>query len=250
MARFLKSGRNVLGQCAMIPAPTLTEKNLPDQSGKVFIVTGANTGIGKNLSTILYGANATVYAAGRDPTRVASAVEEMKQAHPQSTGRIEILKLDLADLPSIKGSAEEFLSKEQRLDVLWNNAGVMMPPHGSKTQQGHELQLGTNCLGPYVFTELLKPLLEQTAATAAPNSVRVAWAGSLVIDSNAPNGGARFDEKGNVKVEGNPPTNYGVSKAGNLYLAQQFAKEVEGKGIVSVVSFKVFQRNSEGGMHD
>ena len=111
-----------------------------------------------------------------------------------------------------------------------------MPPHGSKTAQGHELQMGTNCLGAYLFTSHLRPILEKTAASAPANSVRVAWAGSLAIDFGSPPGGVRFDEKGKVKIESNPPTNYGASKAGNLFLAQKFGDEVAGKGIVSVVS--------------
>ena len=236
MSRYIRNGRNMLSQCALIPPPPLTEHNLPDQSDKVFIVTGANTGIGKDLSKILYGRNGTVYAAGRDPSKVQKAIDEIKTAHPQSQGKLEILKLDLADLPSIKGSAQEFLNKEKKLHVIWNNAGVMMPPQGSKTPQGYELQIGTNCLGPYLFTELLKPVLEATAASAPPSSVRVAWAGSLAVDAQSPKGGARFDESGNTIVESNPPSNYGLSKAGNVFLAQQFGKEVEGKGIVSVVS--------------
>ena len=228
--------KNALGQSVMVPKPALTENNLADQTGKIYIVTGANTGIGKDLTGILYSKNATVYAAGRSTEKVAAAIEDLKKAHPKTQGRLEILKLDLADLPSIKGSAQEFMGREKQLHVLWNNAGVMMPPHGSKTQQGHELQMGTNCLGAYTFTQHLKPILESTAQASPPNTVRVAWAGSLAIDFGSPKNGVRFDEKGNAKVEGNPPTNYGASKAGNLFLAQQFAKEVEDKGIVSVVS--------------
>ena len=232
---ILKTGRNLLGQSTLIPKPTLTERNLPDQAGKVFIVTGANTGIGKDLSQILYSKNATVYAASRDVSKCEKAVSDIREAHKESEGRIEILKLDLADLSAIKASAEEFLSKEKRLDVLWNNAGVLLPPHGSKTPTGHELQMGTNCIGHYALTELLKPILQQTAATAPPNSVRVTWAGSIAIDGYSPKGGVRFNEDGGVIVESNPTSNYSVSKVGNLFLAQQFAKEVEGKGIVSVV---------------
>lgn len=235
MARVIKTGGNMIGQSFMIPKPSLTENNLPDQAGKVFIVTGANTGIGKDLSGILYAANGTVYAAGRNVERCEKAAEDIRKAFPQSRGKVEVLKLDLADLSSIKASAEEFHTKEKQLHVLWNNAGVMMPAHGSKTPQGHELQMGTNCLGAYLFTQYLKPILERTAASASANTVRVAWAGSLAIDATSPSGGVRLDGTGNAKVEGNPPMNYGASKVGNLFLAQQFGKEVEGKGIVSVV---------------
>ena len=66
----------------------------------------------------------------------------MKTNFPDSKGELVFLHLDLDDLSTIKKSAEEFLSKEQKLDVLWNNAGVMVPPQGSKTKQGYEMQLG------------------------------------------------------------------------------------------------------------
>lgn len=68
----------------------------------------------------------------------------MKAAYPESKGKAIFLSLDLSDLTTIKSSADEFLAKESRLDVLWLNAGVMVPPQGLKTTQGYELQLGTN----------------------------------------------------------------------------------------------------------
>lgn len=245
MTHLLKTGSSAVSQSILIPKPSLTEANLPDQAGKVYIVTGANTGLGKDLASILYGKNATVYAAGRNVEKCEAAVSDIKKAHSNSSGKIDVLKLDLADLPSIKASADEFLSREKQLHVLWNNAGVMMCPRGSKTPQGYELQMGTNCLGPYLFTEYLRPVLEQTASSSPPNTVRVAWAGSLAIDTNSPDGGVLFDEKGNPKIRGLPPIDYGVSKTGNLFLAQQFAKEVEGKGVVSVVSVAATSRLCE-----
>jgi retinol dehydrogenase 12 len=108
-------------QSFRIPQPTLTEKNLPDQSGRVVIVTGGYTGIGYELSKILYQRNATIYLAGRSPSKAEKAVEKLKKEFPDSKGRLEVLKVDLGDLSTIKGSADEFLGKEQRLDVLVNN---------------------------------------------------------------------------------------------------------------------------------
>ena len=100
--------------------------------------------------------------------------------------------------------------------------------------QSYELQVGTNCLGHFLFTQLLHPVLRQTAATAPANTVRVAWAGSVAIDVYSPNGGVEFDEQGNVKYR-NQKSAYGVSKAGNLFLASEFGKRTRGEGIVSVV---------------
>src|ERR1700760_3566899 len=112
---------------------------------------------------MLYGKNARVYVAARDETKSAAAITRLKACHPSSSGQLFYLPLDLADLPSVKQSAEAFLARESRLDVLFNNAGVMIPPQGSLTKQGYELQLGTNCVGPFLFTRCLEPLLVSTA---------------------------------------------------------------------------------------
>lgn len=106
--------------------------------------------------------------------------------------------------------------------------------------QGHELQVGTNCLGPWLLTHLLTPILKSTAASSPPNSVRVAWAGSLAIDAYAPTGGVTLNEKGEPVVGSNIQSDYGVSKAGNLFLASEFGKRTEGDGIVSVVRYISF----------
>ena len=95
---------------------------------------------------------------------------------------------------------------------------VMTPPKGSQTAQGHELQMGTNVLGHFLFTKLLLPLLEKTAATAPPNSVRVTWAGSLAIDLLSPTGGVSWTPDDVPTTHGYQGTNYGQSKAGNLLI--------------------------------
>jgi len=198
-------------------------------------VTGGYVGVGFELGKLLYQKNGTVYVAGRSPEKASKAIEDIKSAFPGSNGKLEFLQLDLADLTTIKKSAEEFLFKEQRLDVLWNNAGVMMPPIESKTAQGYELQMGTNCLGPYLFTQLLHPILKKTAASAPANSVRVAWAGSLAIDLSSPKGGVEWDASGSPKASTtNKQYNYAVSKLGNLLLASEFARRTGGEGIISV----------------
>lgn len=187
-------------QCFFLPAPTLTEQNLPDQTGRVFIVTGGYAGVGKELAGILYQKNGTVYIAGRSSEKGVAAITAIKEAHPSADGRLEFLHVDLADLSSIKESVSTFTKREQRLDVLTNNAGVMTPPPGSLSEQGHELQMGTNCLGPFLFTSLLTPLLEKTAASSTPGSVRVTWAASLATLA-APTGGVEFESSsGNPKV--------------------------------------------------
>ncbi|KAK0777705.1 short-chain alcohol dehydrogenase [Friedmanniomyces endolithicus] len=209
-------------QCFFIGTPPLTEQNLPDQSGRVLIVTGGYAGCGKALSSILYSKNGTVYLAGRSPSKAEAAVAEIKSQHPTSDGRLEFLHLDLADLPTIKASAQDFLSREQRLDVLTNNAGVMTPPKGSVTAQNYELQMGTNCLGPFLFTQLLTPLLTKTAASQPPGSVRVTWAASLAT-AFSPKGGVTLDpQTGAPKVFGDRHTDYAQTKACNALLAREY----------------------------
>ncbi|KAF2253863.1 short-chain dehydrogenase [Trematosphaeria pertusa] len=222
-------------QTINIPPPPLTEQNLPDQSGRVHIITGGYAGVGLELAKILYAKGATLYIAGRNEEKGQKAIEDIKKQHPSSSGALKFLLLDLSDLSTIKSSAETFIRQESRLDVLVNNAGVMIPPKGSKTAQGHELQLGTNCLGPFLFTKLLMPVLIRTAGTAPPNSVRVIWASSSGIQVWAPDGGVVFEgTTGTPKVFDVPRTDYGQSKVGNVLLAVKLQELCRQHGIVSV----------------
>ena len=109
---------SVMKQSFWMPAPVLTEKNLPDQTSRVYIVTGSNTGVGKDLASILYGKNATVYVAARTESKSQDAISQIKSTYPESKGKIHFLKLDLSDLPTIKKSAETFTAAEKRLDGL------------------------------------------------------------------------------------------------------------------------------------
>ncbi|KAK7519420.1 uncharacterized protein IWZ02DRAFT_292351 [Phyllosticta citriasiana] len=225
--------RNFFKQSMLIPKPTFTEDTLPDQNGRVFIVTGGYTGVGLYLCKILYQKHGTVYIAGRDKEKYGKAVDFIKDAFKESKGRLEFLHLDLASLKSVKAAATEFMGKERRLDVLTNNAGVMFPPKGSKTEDGYELTMGTNCVGPYLFTQLLRPLLNKTAASSPPGTVRVTWAASLAIDTLAPNYGVDFDEKGVPKIHG-IQTDYGQSKAANVFLGTEYARRYSKDGVLSV----------------
>ncbi|PBP24810.1 short chain dehydrogenase reductase [Diplocarpon rosae] len=215
------------------PTAKFTEKTLPDQAGKVFIVTGSSSGVGKELAQILYSHNAKVYVAARSSEKSSRAIDSIKALFPNSKGALEYLHLDLDDLSTIKASAEEFLSKEKRLDVLWNNAGVMIPPQGSKTKQGYEMQLGTNCLAPFLFTKLLTQLLKASAHLNVPGTTRVVWVSSSAAEAFSPKGGV---DVGNLdyKVEKAAWHKYGLSKAGNLLHAKEFAKRYGNDGIVSV----------------
>jgi retinol dehydrogenase-12 len=120
---------------------------------------------------------------------------------------LAFLRLDLADLTTIKASAEEFLSKETKLHVLFNNAGVMCPPQGSKTPQGYELQLGTNNIGTFMFTKLLTPILNATARKELPSAVRVIW-----VASSATTPGGLFMDNLDYHNDKSAMVKYAISK--------------------------------------
>lgn len=217
------------------PAPLFTEKNLPSQAGKVIIVTGASSGAGKELARLLYGLGAKVYIAGRSEQRVGEAIAEIQKSVPQSDGELKHLACDLEDLASVRDAAKDFLAQETRLDVLVHNAGVMLPPAGSKTKQGLELQLGVHTVAPLLLTKLLTPVLAATAKVQPTGTVRVVWVVSSSPELTAPKGGIEMD---NVQYERHDPgaAKYGISKAGMYLLSQKYAKIHCEDGILDIVS--------------
>ena len=214
------------------PKPTLTEANLPSQKGKVFIVTGGASGVGFELCAILYQAGGKIYLAGRSESNAQSAISKIKALSPTSPGELVFLSVHLDDLTTIKPAVEAFTAKESKLDVLFNNAGVSLPPAGSLSAQGHELQMATNCLGPYLLTQLLLPTLLHTAESAPPAAVRVIWTSSIVIDTSAPKGGIKISDL--TKPPPDQQKNYATSKTGNWFLANALAAQVGSKGVLSV----------------
>lgn len=218
------------------PKPTFSEADFPNLDGKVFIVTGGASGIGLELSKTLYQKNGRVYIAGRSEPKARQAIDEIRDATPASSGALEFLPLDLADLGSIKVTVDHFKAKESRLHVLWNNAGVSQPPLGSLSKQGIELQLATNCLGPFLFTQLLLPLLNSTAATEDASSIRVIWLSSQIMELSAPKDGIDISELHTPPK--NATRNYVNSKTGNLFLATELARrqkqQSQGSSVISV----------------
>ncbi|KIX99809.1 uncharacterized protein Z520_04445 [Fonsecaea multimorphosa CBS 102226] len=211
-----------------LPTPSLTEKNLPDQTGKVYLITGSNTGVGYQVAQILYSRNAKVYVAARTESKALAAIESIKKQHPKSQGKLEYLYLNLSDLSTIKASAEDFLSREDKLHWLDNNAGVMIPPLGSKGAQGMDLTYQTNILGPFLFTKLLLPILKRTAEDEPRGTVRVSWAGSLAVVLQSPKGGVAWkkgpDGEETLDDKNSNSFTYGVSKAANYFFGTEFGK--------------------------
>ncbi|KAH8898811.1 short-chain dehydrogenase [Thozetella sp. PMI_491] len=213
------------------PKPKFTEETVPDQRNRVFIVTGASGGIGKELAGILYSKNATVYVAARDETKSTAAIADLRARHPSSSGKLVYLLLDLADLSSVKRAAEKFLEHESRLDVLFNNAGVMIPPQGSQTAQGYELQLGTNCVGPFLFTRCLGRMLAATAKEEPRrDAVRVIWvsSGAVALAPSPPIDFQNMDYRNDEAIW----VKYRRSKCGNVLHAAEFARRSAVDGVI------------------
>ncbi len=129
-----------------------TEKDVPDQSGRVAIVTGSNTGLGYDTARVLAARGARVVMACRDTAKGDAAAARIRA---QSSGaQVDVRKLDLGSLESVRRAAAELAAEFPRIDLLINNAGVMYPPK-STTADGFELQFGTNHLGHFALTGLL-----------------------------------------------------------------------------------------------
>lgn len=212
-----------------------TDKDCPSQAGKVFIVTGGNSGIGLELVKILYSKGATVYIAARSPSRISTEIENIVAIPCKTPGQLKSLHVDFGDLTTISKAAKTFLQQETRLDVLWNNAGISQAPVGSVTAQGYEEHMGTNCLGPHLFTKVLTPLILKTATGSSSGSVRVVWISSGIVDMAGPPGGVDISEQAPGKHSEDKNRNYSASKAGDWFLASELDKRACRKvGAVSV----------------
>lgn len=192
-----------------------TKQNIPDQTGKTIIVTGANAGIGYETALALYEKGANVVLACRDLQKANTAAQSIGQTRG---GSVSVLHLDLSDLNSVKQAAETFKQDHTKLDLLINNAGVMVPP-ASKTAQGFELQFGTNVLGHYAFTGHLFEILKAT-----PNS-RVVTVSSLVYRMGT-------IDYSNLKTEKDYDANreYAQSKLANLLFTRKLQHIIDNAG--------------------
>lgn len=137
--------------------------DIPSQSGKTFLVTGANSGLGLGTSKELARKGAKVVMTARNLKKGEAAVTTIKKEIPNAN--LILMQLDLADLNSVEQFASDFRKHFQKLDVLINNAGVMMPNTRQVTKQGFELQFGTNHIGHFVLTNHLLPILEKTPSS-------------------------------------------------------------------------------------
>ncbi|KAI9838916.1 MAG: hypothetical protein M1819_004124 [Sarea resinae] len=195
------------------------ESDIPDLSGKVIIVTGGNTGLGKETCLQLAKHNPShIYLAARTASKAEAAITDIKKALPSAP--ITHLSLDLTSFASIKNAAETFTQASSRLDLLINNAGVMAMPFGT-TEEGYEIQFGTNHVGHFLFTKLLLPTLLKTAEgpDADVRIVNLSSEGHRL----APTGGLILDPAESEKKTG-PWSRYGQSKLSNILFTRQLAQ--------------------------
>jgi len=188
-----------------------SELSVPDQSGKTIFITGANTGIGYEAARALAGRGARVLLGCRSEEKAKGAIDRIRAIHANAD--VAWIPLDLTDLESVEAAAR-IVREEPRLDVLVNNAGVMVPPK-TLTKDGFELQLGVNHLGHFALTGHLLDLLSAT------RSARVVSVSSLAhlngrIDFDDPHAARSYHAR----------KRYGTSKVANLLFTFELARRL------------------------
>ncbi|MGB8386400.1 SDR family oxidoreductase [Mycobacterium sp.] len=201
--------------------PDLTLE-LPDLSNRFAVVTGANSGLGFGLAKRLAAAGADVVMAIRSRTKGENAIAEIRREVPAA--RLTIRHLDLSSLKSAAALGEELTAAGRPIDILINNAGVMTPPERQETQDGFELQFGTNHLGHFALTGHLLPLLR------AAESARVVTMSSLAATQRSLN----FDDV-DAKYGYKPTRSYGTAKLAQLMFAVELDRRsrLYGWGLMS-----------------
>ena len=192
-----------------------TANDIPDLTGKVIIVTGGNSGIGFEAAKEFARKGAQTILACRNPAKASSALTQLQAEIPKA--KAEVMQLDLSSLASVRAFADAFLAKYDQLDVLANNAGIMMVPYGT-TEDGFEKQLGTNHMGHFALTGLL---LERLLKTPGSRVVSISSGGHRM-------GNMDFD---NLMFEGGqeytPISSYGRSKLANLLFTYELQRRLD-----------------------
>lgn len=195
-----------------------TERDVPSQRGRVAVVTGANTGLGFETARVLAARGAAVVLAVRN-------VEKGAQAAARITGDVTVQALDLTSLESIRNAAADLRAAHQRIDLLVNNAGVMYTPKQT-TQDGFEMQLGTNHLGHFALTGLL---LDTLLPVAGSRVVTVSSVGHRI------RAGIHFDDL-HWERSYNRVAAYGQSKLANLMFTYELQRRLATHGTTSAIA--------------
>jgi len=207
---------------------------VPDQTGRLAVVTGANSGTGKEATRRLAAAGAHVIMAVRTPAKGEQARAEILARHPGA--RLEVRRVDLADLASVREFADGLAGDGTPVDLLINNAGVMAPPARMTTVDGFELQFGSNYLGPFALSVRLLPLV---LAAPAPRVVTMS-------SGTASYGRIHFDDLQWERRRYSPNLSYAQSKLADLMLALHLAAIAEQRGwnLVSAAAHPGFTRTN------
>jgi NAD(P)-dependent dehydrogenase (short-subunit alcohol dehydrogenase family) len=209
------------------------EVTVPDLSGKLAVVTGANSGLGLGLATRLAAAGADVTMAIRNRAKGEAAVEQIRSA--VSDAKLTIKSLDLSSLASVAALGEELNAEGRPIDILINNAGIMQPPNRETTADGFELQFGGNHLGHFALTGHLLPLLR------AAGDARVTTLSSVA----ARTGGINFDDL-QWEKRYNATQAYAQSKSANLMFALELDRRSRqaGWGLISNAAHPGFAKTN------
>ena len=194
------------------------ESQIPDQSGKIAVVTGSSSGIGYEAARVLANKGAKVIIAVRNPEKGKNAINKIKEQNENAD--VKVMQVDFSDLDSVKTFVKEYTSNFDKLDILINNAGVMIPPY-SKTKDGFELQMGTNHLGHFSLTMQLLDLIIKTPHSRIVN-----------VSSGAHRyGNIDFEDLTWEKRKYKPWRAYGDSKIANLYFTFELQKKLENSDV-------------------
>lgn len=205
-------------------------QDIPDLSGQVIMVTGGNAGLGLETIRQLGCHNpARIYLAARSREKAEAAIEGLKRSNP-NIAPISFLQLDLASFASVRAAAETFSKAESRLDILINNAGIMMTPEGL-TEEGYELQFGTNVMGPALFSHCLLPVLQNTAKINKETRVVVLSSASERV---APKDAYSFEELKTTMSSRHTTARYCLSKLANIHHTSAMAERHADVKFISV----------------
>ena len=201
-----------------------TTNDIPDQTGRTAVITGANTGLGYETAAALAAKGAHVVLAVRNTDKGQAAADLISRRSPGAS--VAVQRLDLTSLESIRAAAEQLRAAHDSIDLLINNAGVMFTPR-STTKDGFELQFGTNHLGHFAFTGLL---LDHIVAAPGSRVVTVSSVGHRFARN-----GIRFDdlqwEKDYSRVGA-----YGQAKLANLMFTYELQRRLRGTGTIAAAA--------------
>lgn len=195
-----------------------TVDQIPDQSGRTAVVTGANGGLGLETARALAGAGAHVVMAARNQDKAAKAEQSILATHPDAS--LEIVALDLSSLDSVRQAAEIIKDRHPSIDILINNAGVMAMPE-RRTEDGFEMQLGINHLGHWALTAHLLPHLMAAEAARVVSVTSTAHHYGRTIDPSNPHMDGKYK----------PWVAYGNSKLANYHFALGLQREFQSRGL-------------------